>query len=98
MIPVLLQSESPWQRNDAIPFYLSLCFSVLGKLLWAIASLKNFINLHSAALIVTVFAFNLVHAYKFRIIQKTAQEFFFIHLTISSSIVNKCTLQVSSTL
>ena len=51
MIPVLSQSESPWQRNDAIPFYLSLCFSVLGKLLWVIASLKNFINLHSAALL-----------------------------------------------
>ena len=51
-IPVLLQSESPWQRNDAIPFYfISLCFSVLGKLLWAITSLKNFINLHSAALL-----------------------------------------------
>ena len=29
MIWVLLQSESPWQRNDAIMFfYLSLCFSV----------------------------------------------------------------------
>ena len=31
MIWVLLQSESPWQRNDAITFfYLSLCFSVPG--------------------------------------------------------------------
>ena len=29
MIWVLLQSESPWQHNDAIMFfYLSLCFSV----------------------------------------------------------------------
>ena len=29
MIWVLLQLESPWQRNDAITFfYLSLCFSV----------------------------------------------------------------------
>ena len=30
MIWVLLQSESPWQRNDAITFffYLSLCFPV----------------------------------------------------------------------
>ena len=43
-----------------------------GELLWAIASKKNFINLHSAAF-VTVFARNLVHAYKFRIIQKTAR-------------------------
>ena len=32
MIWVLLQSESPWQRNDAITFFiiLSLCFSVPG--------------------------------------------------------------------
>ena len=43
-----------------------------GELLRAIASKKNFINLHSAAF-VTVFARNLVHAYKFRIFQKTAQ-------------------------
>jgi len=34
MIWVLLQSESPWQRNDAITFfYLSLCFSVPGVFL-----------------------------------------------------------------
>ena len=43
-----------------------------GQLLWAIASKKNFINLHSAAF-VTVFARNLVHEYKFRIFQKTAR-------------------------
>ena len=43
-----------------------------GELLWAITSKKNFINLHSAAF-VTVFAHNLVHAYKFRIFQKTAR-------------------------
>ena len=42
------------------------------ELLWAIASKKNFINLHSAAF-VTVFARNLVHAYKFRIFKKTAR-------------------------
>ena len=42
------------------------------ELLWAIASKKNFINLHSEAF-VTVFACNLVHAYKFRIFQKTAR-------------------------
>ena len=39
------------------------------ELLRAIMSKKNFINLHSAAF-VTVFARNLVHAYKFRIFQK----------------------------
>ena len=43
-----------------------------GELLWEIASKKNFINLHSATF-VTVFARNLVHAYKFRIFQKTAR-------------------------
>ena len=41
------------------------------ELLLAITSKKNFINLHSAAF-VTVFARNLVRAYKFPIIQKTA--------------------------
>ena len=42
------------------------------ELLRTIASKKHFINLHSAAF-VAVFACNWVHAYKFRIIQKTAQ-------------------------
>ena len=42
------------------------------ELLWAIASKKNFMNLHSAAF-VTVFALILVYAYKFRIFQKTAR-------------------------
>ena len=42
-----------------------------GELLCEIANKNNFINLHSAAL-VTVFARNLVHAYKFRIFQKTS--------------------------
>ena len=45
------------------------------ELLPTIASKKNFINLRSAAF-VTVFACNLVHAYKFRIIQKTARLIF----------------------
>ena len=49
-----------------------------GELLQAIASKKNFSNLHSASF-VTVFARNLVHAYKFRIIQKTARSFFFLY-------------------
>ena len=29
MIWVLLQSESPWQRNDAITFFIYLCVSLL---------------------------------------------------------------------
>ena len=28
MIWVLLQSESPWQRNDAITFFIDLCVSL----------------------------------------------------------------------
>ena len=28
MIWVLLQSESPWQRNDAITFFIYLCVSL----------------------------------------------------------------------
>ena len=51
---------------------LKTVYKKRGELLWAIASKKNFINLHSAAF-VTVFARHLVHAYKFRIFQKTAQ-------------------------
>ena len=43
-----------------------------GELLWAIASEKNFINLHSAAFD-TVFGRNLVYAYKYRIFPKTAR-------------------------
>ena len=42
------------------------------ELRWAIASKKNFSNLHSAAF-VTVFARNLVHADNFCIFQKTAR-------------------------
>ena len=42
------------------------------ELLLAITGKKNFFNLHSAAF-VTVFARNLVRAYKFPIIQKTAR-------------------------
>ena len=43
---------------------LTTAYKKREKLLWAIASKKNFINLHSAAF-VTVFALNLVHAYKY---------------------------------
>ena len=46
------------------------------ELLRAIARKKNFINLHSAAF-VTVFARNLVHAYKFRIFKKPVANIFY---------------------
>ena len=63
------------------------------ELLLAITGKKNFINLNSAAFD-TVFAGNLVHAYKFPVIQKNRWIIFFINLTILRSIVNKYTLQV----
>ena len=50
-----------------------------------------------SAAFVTVFARNLVYAYKFRIIQKTTRIFFY-KLENPRSIVNKYTLQVSRTL
>ena len=49
MIWVLLQSESPWQHNDAISvFNLSLCFSVPGgffkKSLKGVCTCHNCLN------------------------------------------------------
>ena len=46
-----------------------------GELFWAIASKKNFINLHSTAF-VAVFARSFVHAYKFRIFKNPLDKFF----------------------
>ena len=46
-------------RSGLIPF--KTAYKKRGELLWAIASKKNFINLHSAAFD-TVFGRNLVHA------------------------------------
>ena len=54
---------------------LKTAYKKRGKSLKAIASKKNFINLHSAAF-VTVFAGNLVHAYNFRIFKKPLDKFF----------------------
>ena len=51
---------------------LKTAFEKIGELLWAIASKKNFINLHSASFL-TVFACNLVHAYILCTIKKTAR-------------------------
>ena len=55
---------------------LKTAYKKRGELLWAIASKKNFINLHSAAF-VTVFARNLVHAYKFALFKKPLDKFFY---------------------
>ena len=49
MIWVLLQSESPWQHNDAISvFNLSLCFSVPGGFL------RNRLREYVPAIIVSI--------------------------------------------
>ena len=37
MIWVLLQSESPWQRNDAITFFIYLCVSLFQEFFEEIA-------------------------------------------------------------
>ena len=76
---------------------LKTSYKKRGKLLRAIASKKSFINLHLTAC-VTVFASNLVHAYKVRIFQKNRLIIFYINLTIPRSIVYKYTLQVLRTL
>ena len=51
---------------------LTTAYKKRGELVLAIASKKNFTNLHSAAFVI-VFARNLVHAYNFRSFQKTAR-------------------------
>ena len=38
MIWVLLQSESPWQRNDSITFFIYLCVSLSQEFFEEIAS------------------------------------------------------------
>ena len=58
---------------------LKTAYKKRGELLRAIASEKNFSNLHSAAF-VTVFARNLVHANNFRIFPKTARKIFLLTL------------------
>ena len=62
--------------NAALPHSclipLKTAYKKTAELLRAIAGKKNFINLHSTTF-VTVFACNLVHAYKFCIIHKTAR-------------------------
>ena len=78
-------------QSGLIP--LKTSYKKRGELLRAIASKKNFINLYSAAF-VTVFAPNLVHAYKFRILKKKPLDKCFYKFDNLRSIVNKYTLQV----
>ena len=55
---------------------LKTAYKKRGELLWAIASKKDFINLHSDAFDI-VFVGNLVHALRFRIFQKPLDKFFY---------------------
>ena len=55
---------------------LKTAYKKRGELPWVIASKRTFINSHSAAF-VTLFARNLVHAYKFRIFEKTIDKFLY---------------------
>ena len=63
---------------------LKTVYKKRGELHWAIASKKNFINLHSAAF-VTVFGRNLVLAYKFRIFKKNRSSKIALASVLSSS-------------
>ena len=76
---------------------LKTAYKKRGELLWAIASKKDFINLHSAAFD-TVFGGNLVHALKISHFSKNRSINFFINSTIPRSIVKKYSLQVLRTL
>ena len=48
---VLLQSEPPWQCNDAIMFFISLCFSVPG-----VFFLGNRVREYVSAIIASIMA------------------------------------------
>ena len=67
---MIIFGKAASSHSSLIP--LKTTYKKRRELLRAVASKKNFVNLHSAAF-VAVFACNLVHAYKFRIIQKTAR-------------------------
>ena len=86
--------NAPSSHSGLIP--LKNVYKKRGEFLWAIASKKNFLTCMHSPAFVTVFARNLTHAYKFRIMQKPLDNFF-INLTISKSFVSKFTLQVSRT-
>ena len=46
MIWILLQSESPWQRNDAITFFIYLCVSLYQEFFFK-KSLKGVCTCHN---------------------------------------------------
>ena len=51
MIWVLLQSESPWQRNDAITFFIYRCVSLYQEFFW-----KNRFREYVPAIIASIMA------------------------------------------
>ena len=48
---VLLQSESPWQRNDAITFFIYLCVSLYQEFFW-----RNCLREYVPAIIASIMA------------------------------------------
>ena len=71
-----------------------------GKLLWAIACKKNFINLHTATRLLVLQFLLVIWSTRtnFAFFKKPLDNFFFINLIIPRLIANKYTLQVSRTL
>ena len=51
MIWVFLQSESPWQRNDAITFFIYLCVSLYQEFFW-----RNRLREYVPAIIASIMA------------------------------------------
>ena len=51
MIWVLLQSESPWQRNDASKFFIYLCVSLFQEFFW-----RNRLREYVPAIIASIMA------------------------------------------
>ena len=51
MIWVLLQSESPWQRNDAITFFIYPCVSLYQEFFW-----RNRLREYVPAIIASIMA------------------------------------------
>ena len=51
MIWVLLQSESPWQRNDAITFFIYPCVSLYQEFFW-----RNRLKEYVPAIIASIMA------------------------------------------
>ena len=51
MIWVLLQSESPWQRNDAITFFINCCVSLYQEFFW-----RNRLREYVPAIITSIMA------------------------------------------